>query len=413
MEFLKEDDMATMKLIKTEVEYEAALADIEALVDCDPEEGSPDAERLGVLVLLVEDFESKQFPPGPPDPVEAIRFRMEQQGLSQRDLVPFLGSRSKVSEVLSGKRELTLSMIRALHKGLGIPADALLHEGEVSLAAENDVEWERFPLREMAARGWIKATASDIRDRAEELVRGFLAPLGTKALEPALFRKTSHVRSARTMDPYALKAWTAHVLLRARENPPLGNYVSGSITPEFMQELARLSTAEDGPRLAQDFLGRHGISLIIEPHLPRTHLDGAALVDEETGTRVIGLSLRHDRIDNFWFCLMHEMAHVARHLEQEEASFYDDLEVESQDDPREAEADAVAGEALIPEAAWQQSTARVFPAPEAAQDLAARLGIHPAIVAGRIQYEAKNFKLLHQLVGRGEVRALFRKVTTV
>lgn len=402
--------MATMKLIKTGAEYNEALAVIEALVDLDPVEGSPEAERLGVLALLVEDFEAKQFPLGPPDPVEAIRFRMEQQGLSQRDLVPFIGSRSKVSEVLSGKRDLTLAMIRALHKGLGIPAEALLHEGGVSLAAENEVEWDRFPLREMAARGWINATATGIRDRAEELVRGFLAPLGAKALEPALYRKTHHVRSARTMDPYALKAWTARVLLRAREDPPVGTYVPGSITPEFMQELARLSTAESGPRLAQEFLGRYGIALVIEPHLPRTHLDGAALIDEETGTPVIGLSLRHDRIDNFWFSLMHEMAHVAKHLEQD-VNFYDDLDVESQGDPREAEADAMAGEALIPEAAWQQSTARVFPAPEAAQDLAARLGIHPAIVAGRIQYEAKNFKLLHQLVGRGEVRTLFQEVT--
>jgi HTH-type transcriptional regulator / antitoxin HigA len=140
--------------------------------------------------------------------------------------------------------------------------------------------------------------------------------------------------------------------------------------------------------------------------LPRTHLDGAAMLTP-AGTPVIGLTVRYDRLDNFWFSLMHELAHVARHLGGSETRFFDDLQTDPGNDAREIEADALAGEALIPAEAWKRSPARVLPTPDAAEHLAADLGIHPAIVAGRIQHERGNFKLLHQLVGREEVRSCF------
>ena len=402
--------MKTAKIIKTPAEYEAALSAIESLIDHNPEIGSAEADQLELLTLLVQDYEAKMFPLDAADPLEAIRFRMDQQGLSPRDLVPYLGSRAKVSEVLSGKRDLTLSMIRALHTGLGIPADALLAQGGESILEEEELEWKRFPLREMAARGWIPATSSDIRERAEELVRAFLAPLGSASLEHALYHKSEHVRAARTMDPYALIAWTAFILLKAEREPLTAAYTSGTITPEFLRHVAQLSTADKGPLVAREYLAQHGISLVIEPHLPRTHLDGAAMLSH-SGTPVVGLTLRFDRLDNFWFVLLHELVHIGYHLEGGSVRFYDDLETEPGRDPREEEADALAREALIPEAVWRQSPARVWPAPEAAEKLAADLGIHPAIVAGRIQHEQKNFKLLHQMVGREEVRSCFPDVS--
>ena len=112
------------KVIKTESEYAAALARIEKLMDAKP--GTPQGDELELLSLLLHDYEEKVFPIARPDPVAAIRFRMEQQGLGPKDLVPFLGSRSRVSEVLSGRRRLSLKMIRALVGGLRIPADVLL-----------------------------------------------------------------------------------------------------------------------------------------------------------------------------------------------------------------------------------------------------------------------------------------------
>jgi HTH-type transcriptional regulator / antitoxin HigA len=360
------------------------------------------------LALLVQDYEARNFAQAIPDPIEAIRFRMEQQCLSQRDLVPYFGSRSKVSEVLSGKRPLTLTMIRALHKKLGIPARALLHDRDETLL-ETDVAWDRFPVYEMAARGWVKASLDEVRDRYEEVMRTFLQPLGTQRLTAVLYRRTENVRSVREVDRYALAAWTARIMLRALEAPPKTDYRPGTVTPAFMSEVARLSWSETGPRLAKEFLENHGIAVVIEPHLPKTHLDGAAVL-LDTGRPVIGLSLRHDRIDNFWFCLMHELAHVSLHLSKESDRFYDDLDTEVTKDPRENEADQAAGEALIPQREWKSSLAQNLRTPEAAEDLASRLRVHPAIVAGRMRHQSKKYKILNKLVGHGEVRRLFPEI---
>ena len=114
------------KLIKTESEYAAVLARAEKLMDA--RAGTPQGDELEVLSLLIHDYEERVFPIAKPDPIAAIRFRMAQQGLTNKDLVPFLGSRSRVSEVLSGRRSLSLKMIRALVGGLRIPADVLLGE---------------------------------------------------------------------------------------------------------------------------------------------------------------------------------------------------------------------------------------------------------------------------------------------
>lgn len=114
------------KVIRTRTEYAAALARIETLMDA--EANTRRGDELELLSLLVHDYEEKKFPIDKPDPVAAIRFRMEQQGLAPRDLVPLLGSRSRVSEVLSRRRSLSLNMIRALVVGLRIPAELLLGE---------------------------------------------------------------------------------------------------------------------------------------------------------------------------------------------------------------------------------------------------------------------------------------------
>jgi len=115
-----------IKIIKTETEYESALRRIEALMDA--ESKSPQEEELELLALLVETFEKEHYPIELPDPVEAIKFRMDQEGLEPKDLISYLGSQSKVSEVLNYKRPLSLSMIRRLQEGLDIPADVLIQK---------------------------------------------------------------------------------------------------------------------------------------------------------------------------------------------------------------------------------------------------------------------------------------------
>src|SRR5438046_3012607 len=112
------------KVIKTEPQYQAALARIEKIFDAKP--GTAKGDELELLLLLVQTYEDSAYPIDPPDPIAALRFRMEQQGLQPKDLVPYIGSKSKVSEVLSGRRPLSLTMIRRLVAGLHLPAEVAI-----------------------------------------------------------------------------------------------------------------------------------------------------------------------------------------------------------------------------------------------------------------------------------------------
>ncbi|MPV60837.1 transcriptional regulator [Burkholderia sp. HI2761] len=112
--------------IRTEADYDAALKVVSRLVDADPAPGTPEGDQLEILAILVEKYESEHFPLRAPTPVEAIRFRMEQAGLSVPDMRPYIGNSNRVYEVLNGRRELSLAMIRRLHEGLHIPADVLI-----------------------------------------------------------------------------------------------------------------------------------------------------------------------------------------------------------------------------------------------------------------------------------------------
>ncbi len=114
--------------IHTREDYKTTLKEISALMESDPKSGTPAGDRLDVLATLVQAYEAKHFPVGSPDPVEAIKFRMEQSGLSVKDLEPMIGKRNRVYEILNRKRPLTLAMIRRLHRNLGIPASVLIAE---------------------------------------------------------------------------------------------------------------------------------------------------------------------------------------------------------------------------------------------------------------------------------------------
>ena len=112
--------------IRTKAAYKRALREVSAYFDDEPEPGSEDGNRFEIPATLVEAYESKHFPIEAPDPIEAIRFRMEQGGLTVKDLVPSIGQPNRVYEVLNRKRGLTLEMIRNLHRNLGIPAESLI-----------------------------------------------------------------------------------------------------------------------------------------------------------------------------------------------------------------------------------------------------------------------------------------------
>lgn len=396
-----------LKLIKTEAENEAALARLEEIFDAEP--GTPEGDEAELLTALIEMFEREAYPIDLPDPIEAIKFRMEQGGLKRKDLVPYIGSESKVSEVLSGKRPLSLTMIRKLVNELGIPAEVLLQEQGAELPSDAALQQGRhFPVAEMLKRGWFagfQGTVAEAKIQLEDLLNRFVGSLGPDALLPAMNRQ--HVRNGSKQDEHALMAWRIRVAtLALRETLP-ATYKPGTVTADFLRELARLSYLESGPVLAKEFLNKSGIHLICEPHLPRTHLDGAALRLPD-GSPVVALTLRFDRLDNFWFTLFHELAHVALHLDDANIdAFFDDLTDDGKKDKCEKEADKLASEVLIPESDWKAARLRKNSPSRNVVAFAERLRISPSIPAGRVRYESKDYKVFKPLIGTGKPRQMF------
>ena len=327
--------------------------------------------------------------------------------------MPFIGSRAKVSEVLSGKRAVTMSMARALHQHLGVPADVLLQEPGARLPdILPGLKYARFPLRAMANAGWIPQV-QNMKDHAEELITDLMERAGGRAFaEAPLYRKNDSRRVNAKTDEYALRAWCWQVLAQARENQSGVDYKAGVATPQLMRQVAQMSVLEDGPIQARSLLARHGVEVEYVGHLPKTHLDGAAL-RLPNGRPVIGLTVRYDRIDNFWFTVLHELAHIGLHLGDcsEERGFVDDHSLRKIQsvggDTTEQEADRLAQDALIPPEIWGEGKILVDPAPMAVLNMAWEARVHPAIVAGRVRYELDNYRLLSQFVGTGQVRRQF------
>jgi len=390
------------KLIQTVDEYEGVLARIGALMDAGC--GTAEADELELLATLVDLYEERVHPIGLPDPISAIRFRMEQQGLKQKHLIPFLGSASRVSDILNGRRSLTLNMIRALNEGLGIPAEVLLQEPGARVPTQVE-DVEKFPVAEMRKRGWFAGftgTVAQAKEQAEELIDAFLAPLNEIGIQPALCRQ--HVRADSEMNQYALLAWRTRVLTVAKAQE-VGEYSPGTITPEFMDQLVHLSYLDRSPLLAREFLAKAGIRLIAERHLPKTYLDGAAMM-LPSGGPIVALTLCHDRLDNFWFTLCHELGHVALHLAGHgEDCYLDDIKAKAKSQ-QECDADGFAQDALIPSGVWKASAVRRSGRIPDLLACARSLRISPAIVAGRLRRERDDYTKYGRFLGRGEVRGV-------
>lgn len=398
-----------LKVIKSDIEHEEAMNALMELMDAKPEEGSPEADQLEVLATLLEKYEEEHFPIDLPDPVEAIRFRMDQQGLTQKDLIPYIGTAARVSEILNRRRPLSLNMIRSLNEGLGIPAAVLIGKAEkLSASDEHALEWDKFPLKEMHERGCFPSFTgkiAELKTYAEELVRGFLNLLPScDAAMPALLRSNIHQRSGRPMDSFALYAWQVSVQKKALQQPLPTRY--SGIDEAFIQRVVKTSWSDQGPLLAKELLNKQGIHLIVEPHFDKTYLDGAVMLGLD-GNPIVGLTTRHDRLDNFWFTLLHELSHLYLHLNDDTPAFFDDLKGANELDDLEQEADNFAKRMLIDEAAWQTAGLQPTVSSDAIHRFAGELNIHPAIVAGRIQFEAGDYRCHRTMLGFGEVKRLF------
>ncbi|WP_066459419.1 ImmA/IrrE family metallo-endopeptidase [Castellaniella caeni] len=397
------------KVIRTREQYNAYLAEVQALMAQGPSLNTSGSDKLELLTVLLEVYENTKYPVESPDPIDAILFRMGEKGLRQADLIPYFGTSSRVSEVLRRKRPLTVQMIRALSIGLGLSADTLIGLSVADNPKKtNEVDWSKFPAKEMARRGWLENFSKNAKSEVEDIVKGFISDAGLH-FGAASFRRTIAGEAQSPTTQYALYAWLARVIQSSRDKKTkLGHFDENTLNAGFLKELAQLSWSERGPLLAVEYLEKHGIAVVIEPHLKGTQLDGAALKDAD-GTPIVGLTLRHDRLDNFWFTLLHEVAHLWKHVSDRDA-FLDDLDASSED-RREAEANRLAREAFIPRLIWKRSDAFISPGKESIDRLSRELKIHPAIIAGRLRKETGNYHLFSDLVGHNQVRAMFHQPT--
>jgi HTH-type transcriptional regulator/antitoxin HigA len=380
-----------IKPIRTNHDLELATERLAGLIKSN-EEGAF-SDEIEVLATLIEEYERATIPMSATSPVEAIRFRMDQQGLTPRQLEPFIGSRARVSEVLSGKRQLTLDMIRSLHEGLGIPYESLISKRLDTRVSEKPSG---------AALNRLNALGIElISDGVPSFVRALQSPYAQRALH----RKTRTQRAASKMDQRALLLWQDAVLSKSESRRPTAPFDKSVFVAERLRKVARLSVRPDGPQRAIEAFAENGVSTVILPALPGTFLDGAVMAHRD-GTPVIGLTLRHERIDNFWFTLLHEAAHISLHYDQltdTGAIFVDDLEIRSED-AFEKEADALASESLIPkhllaQVQWDEASTH-----DDIVALSVRTRVHIAIVAGRWQRDHQNYKKFSRLIERGTIR---------
>lgn len=392
-----------IKVIRTEEQYRAYLEQVEALMDVDTSKDQTAKDRLDLLCLLIQDYESKHFQLDIPDPIDAIIFRMKELNLKQADLAPYFGTTSRVSEVLNGKRKLTVEMIRAISIGLNIPVEILIAPVQARDSSDSEIDWKKFPIKEMEKRGWINvSTKKDITSVIDDFFNSVGLNFSTVA-----YKRTLHGEAYSPQTKFALNAWLARVVQKSRLNrESLNRYDSNLIDKDFLRKVAQLSWFNDGPIQAIQLLQNFGISIVIEPQLKGTRVDGACLKDSD-GTPIIALTLRYDRLDNFWFTLLHELAHVMKHLDRQD-TFVDDLEHDSVDQ-MEAEANRLAKEAFIPRGMWKTTEAFIKPSYATIEKLSKELHIHPAIIAGRLRQEKNDYTLFNDLIGLNQIKNLFQQ----
>jgi HTH-type transcriptional regulator / antitoxin HigA len=338
------------------------------------------------------------------DPGEMLVVARIAKGWSQKDLARTLGFREQAIQRYEAERYRGISLAgyvrvaRVLSLRLSAdfnpqPNVRWIPSYEVSQAEALKV------LKHARANGWLQNNDASDENGVNELIRHVTEHVEMHGT-PSLLRTGLNVENH--SEDWTLLSWKVQITRRARviiEQEKLKYY---PLDVSWLKDLVRLSRFEDGPARARDLLKTHGIVLIAESQIPGMKVDGAAfLVDQ---IPVIGMTLLRDSLDNFWFTLMHEVAHVILHYRTGlAAGFFDDVEAH-QVDELEEEANKFAANLLIPEEMWSRSPARIAKTSDPIERFADQLGISPAIVFGRIRLERKNYALFSDKIGRDKVR---------
>lgn len=323
---------------------------------------------------------------------------------SQKDLARKLGLKEQAIQRYEAERYRSISLtgLMRVARTLGVrltidpnntTANWAPQYGEMAPAEAHKL------LKHARQEGWLDSDPTSDENGISQLVRYVAEHVGDHGT-PSLLRTGLNVEDHSA--DWLLLSWKAQVTRRAkvliaREKPRYRPLYIG-----WLKELVRLSQYSDGPVQALSLLKEHGILVLVERGITGMKVDGAAfLVDD---TPVIGLTLLRDALDNFWFTLLHEVAHVILHYRTGLSSgFFDDIEMPGVDEFEE-EANRFAENMLIPEEVWSRSPARISKSPEPVERLARQLKISPAIIFGRIRWERKNYGLFTNRIGQGEVR---------
>jgi HTH-type transcriptional regulator / antitoxin HigA len=335
------------------------------------------------------------------------------QSLSQKELAERLDMKEQQIQRYEQERYSSASLARlvdissALDVGFQLeltlsPPDARADE------RSQPIELAKLPISLMKKRNWLGIGKRSVRREALDIsvaVRQFMSPAIADGAR-ALLRQGTRLEA--TFDEHALLAWKARIIWKARRKA--GEIGKASFDDRsWLSSFKEFSLNENGPALAVEFLRTKGILVLIEAHLPQTHLDGAALLVDQT-VPTIALTLRHNRLDNFWFVLLHELGHVVLHRNTGlKRGFFDDDQITASE-IFEREADEFAKSLLLPEESWRSSLVRFTQSPEQIISFAQENRLSPAIVAGWIRRERGDYKIFGDLVGRGKVRGSLERI---
>lgn len=326
-------------------------------------------------------------------------------GHSQKDLAWRLGVKEQQVQRWEAERyaQISLKNYNRVAMLLGVRLSADMPDEPAFRGLDKVIDDVSKPeikkiLKHGRENGWFD------KDFSEEQLRRFIAENRIDFGSPGLLR--TGLNTVDHTEDVMLHAWRARVTARARETFSVKEDVHEPLELKWIPDLVRLSRERDGPRRAVSMLADRGITLIVEAQVPGLKIDGAAFIVD--GRPVIGMTLRTDAVDSFWFTLMHELAHVTLHFSTGLAvGFYDQTDQETSVDEQEDEANRFASNLLIPEERWRRSTARIAKSASVIERFASDLGIHPAIVFGRIRKERNEWSLFTNKIGQNTVRRLF------
>ncbi|WP_429910579.1 ImmA/IrrE family metallo-endopeptidase [Glycocaulis sp.] len=326
------------------------------------------------------------------------------KGYSQRDLAWRLGLKEQQIQRYESEKYRSISLKNYVRIAtlLGVRLRASIEKNPelrgldwvISDVSKADI---KKIIKHGRESGWFDG------DITESKLQQYIAENRIEYGSPSLLR--TGLKASDHSEDVLLHAWRARVGTVAREKLPSLEGKFDITDIEWLPKFAHLSQYADGPLRAVQALNERGILLITERQVPGLSIDGAAFIED--GVPVIGLTLRRDSIDNFWFTLMHELGHVILHYSTGLAvGFFDEMDAESTD-VQEREADHFASNLLIADEVWRRSTARIASDSGVIEAFASKMNIHPAIVFGRIRMERNNYKIFNDKIGRGSVRSLF------